>query len=241
MQKAVLITSLPRSGSHYLRKNLIDCGIDAHQVGTSQIPNIIANNIMAKNIFKEKFKFNGDLKTSKEYEKYIISVCVIRKPEDSIISHITQQFYNNFYKATFINSFELNIDKIVNNATFIAKAWQNDFLIIKNNIESVLPFTFEQLIKTPEKVINAIAKETNYLDDYTFNNLQTENIEKVDENKNYTRNIYYLKTSKSVFMYNEFNGVLKNHPLFKDLNKDYISLLDTVKERQKSLNTLGFN
>ena len=245
MEKAVLITSLPRSGSHYLQKNLIDCGMVAHQVNPSYLTNVAANNIIAKNIFKNDFDLNININASDAYINYLSFVFILRKPEDSIISHITQNHYSRFYYSDRVESLEFEINPQIVEATFIAKNWQNNFNLVKENIDRAVPFTFEQLTKTPKSVIDFIAKEVDHVGKYVFNDLQTKDLEK-DHNKDlttskYTRDKLYLKTSKSVKFYNQVDEVLRNHPLFKDVNDDYLSLLDVIKEKQATYKIENFN
>jgi hypothetical protein len=240
MEKAVLIASFPRSGSHYLEKNLIDCGMFAHRSSHTYLKNIPASNMFAKSIFKDAFDPTINIKTSNAYLDYLNFVFILRKPEDSIISLITQNRYSKFYYVDDIRSLDVDINQVIVNATLTAKSWQYDFSIVKDNINKIVPFTFEQLINTPENVIKTIAKESNYLKEYSFKDLQTEDFKK-DYNKkehvsNYIRDSLYLKTSKSVDLYNKIDEVLRNHPLFKDVNTDYLSMLESVKQRQIDLN-----
>jgi hypothetical protein len=232
MQKAILITSLPRSGTHYLSKNLRDCGMIAHQVNTSYISNPAANNVIAKNIFKDSFelklKNEKSIKTSRLYEEYITSVCVVRNPEDSIISHIAQNIYN-------FNDSIINLDQLIENGLKTAEDWQDSFFIIKHNIDKIIPFTFDQLIKNPKSVIDFIAKQSNYNSEYIFNNLQTENLNKEDNDLKYSVNINYLKTSTSIDIYEPINKMLRGNSIFNSLNQDYNLLIREVEKRQKDL------
>lgn len=244
MTKAILIKGPTRCGARYLRDNLIDCGMVAHQVDTSYVNNIAGNNLFAKNLFSDSLNLEGvNLKTDPVYKDFITSVCIVRNPEDSIISHLTQSFYDSLYYKDNIDNFVLNGWKLVENASRIIEDWQTGYSLIRENINEVIPFTFEQLISQPKKVIDIIAKESGYTKDYVFNNVLPQDAEKTDPKEtkkenmvsNNTRKGFYLQTSKSAPFYNQIKEALQNRPFLNSAYEEYNLLLTYIKNRQINL------
>jgi hypothetical protein len=235
MAKAVLIKNLPRSGSHYLLKNLQDCGVNVHKLDASYIGNVAADNIMTKNIFKDTMNIETkdliNITRSSFHKKYVCSIFILRNPQDSIISHMAQNFYN---KENLLES-DLSIESIVTEAYRLAEGWSLEFTLAKKHMDILLPFTFEQLIDRPNQVIDLICKYIDHDKPYIFKNIQTKDVPKNYNDNGVVININYLKTSKSVNFYNVVNDILRNHLLFSNVNDLYLNLLQQINDRQKEL------
>lgn len=156
-----------------------------------------------------------------------VFVSILRNPYDAAISNATMSLNGTSETLTGGHFQSLIVNIIKEFDLFL------DYL--EKNINSIIPFTFEQIENNPEKVIDFILKETGYNEEYKFNNIVPEDkdITLIYENTVIQRK--FLSTSKSIGLYD----VLKNNTEvtnFDLINEKYQNTLAIVKKRQKQLN-----
>ncbi len=218
----IIVTAAPRSGHAWLTYLLKKVLLSSKY--TSNKSNIERNNtpLMLYG------KFDNTVQTT-----------ILRKPEDIIPSNLCKLFagFGSNYSDGVILAHEFD-DEFLNlkNMTFQQihqyEIWMNG---INNNLDRLVPFTFEQITQNPEYICKYFIEYFN-LNDLILENLNFDDI-LLDAKNNIKQHIKIQKNYSNAFpvdikpkFYNESKEFLLEHENYKELlNLYYITLENVTK------------
>jgi hypothetical protein len=162
------------------------------------------------------------------------NVVVVRSGFDSILSN-TITILDRGTKDTKYSQHD--VDRIVKYCSDKALVYLNN---VETNLNKLMPFTFENLMLNPEKVIEYIAKDAR--PEYDVNsitlaevNSETQNII-LDDGTKSTETVYFLKTVTESVHYEKVKDMINiQSSEIVDVNAAALRVRDLIRSRQESL------
>jgi hypothetical protein len=181
--------------------------------------NFIVHNTIAINneIPVEKSSW-GDI-DKKNNNEVIISV--LRDPKEAIISDLSMSFGNQDLNKDCYP--EIDFGWSINNF----KEYLN---LLNDNINNILPFTFDQITTDSKTNFKIFLSECGYLEDFIFPNVKIN--KEIVINTNNNKRQFFFPTSKNLNIYDHIAKSKNIEILFKPIQNDYKDTLANIYKRQ---------
>ena len=150
-----------------------------------------------------------------------VTVSVLRNPKDSIVSDISMSVFDMKYDTEQIA--QLNYQKSID-------AFREYIILLNKNINNIIPFTFEQITKNPEKTFKVFLQECGYKKNFSFPNVEIK--QKILNNEIMNKKQIFLPSSKHLNIYNKMLNYINNDNNFKSIVNEYDECKLNIYARQ---------
>jgi hypothetical protein len=138
-------------------------------------------------------------KMEKQRENSVV-VSVLRNPKDVIVSDISMGLQDMMYSKEELE--KIDYSKSIED-------FKKYMLLMVDNIENIMPFTFEQITENPKKSFSVFLNSCGYKEDFMFPDVKAEKMLRFNYAQN--KNMYVFPTSKSLdsydILYNSISGL----------------------------------
>jgi hypothetical protein len=176
------------------------------------------NTIAINNEIPVEKSYWGDI-DKKNNNEVIISV--LRDPKEAIISDLSMSLGNQDLNKDCYP--EIDFGWSINNF----KEYLN---LLNDNINNILPFTFDQITTDSKTNFKIFLSECGYLEDFIFPNVKIN--KKIVINTNNNKRQFFFPTSKNLNIYDHIAKSKNIEILFKPIQNDYKDTLANIYKRQ---------
>jgi len=138
-------------------------------------------------------------KIDKEVENSVV-ISVLRNPKDVIVSDIAMGLQDKKYSKE-------DLEQIDHSKSI--EDFKKYMLLMVDNIENIVPFTFEQITENPKKSFSIFLNYCGYKEDFIFPDVKVEKMLRFNYAQN--KNMYVFPTSKDLssydILYNSISGL----------------------------------